>query len=133
MTYDQFIGQVQHRAQLASTDGAVRAVRSTLQTLADRLTPEEARDLAAQLPREIGYFLTHEVQPTERFGLQEFFNRVSQREETDLPVSVYHARVVIEVLQEAVSGGEIQDVRAQLPSEFDPLFESGSKGELTRK
>jgi uncharacterized protein (DUF2267 family) len=38
--------------------------------------------------------------------------------------------VVIEVLQEAVSAGEIEDVRAQLPAEFDPLFDSGSEGTL---
>ncbi|MDQ3922379.1 MAG: DUF2267 domain-containing protein [Actinomycetota bacterium] len=28
----------------------------------------------------------------------------------------------MDVLKEAVSGGEMQDVRRQFPSEFDPLF-----------
>ncbi len=40
--------------------------------------------------------------------------------------AVAHARAVMGVLEEAVSGGEMEDVRRQFPSEFDPLFESGS-------
>lgn len=47
-----------------------------------------------------------------------------------LPDAVHHARVVIEVLSEAISTGEIDDIRSQLPSEFDPLFEAGSKGRM---
>ncbi len=34
-----------------------------------------------------------------------------------------HARAIMSVLQEAVSGGEMKDIRRQFPSEFDPLFE----------
>jgi len=39
-------------------------------------------------------------------------------------------RVVIEVLTEEVTGGEIQKVLAQLPEEYFPLSESGSVGTL---
>ena len=52
------------------------------------------------------------------------------REHADQPDAVYHARVVIEVLSEAVSGGEIQKVLAQLPEDYFTLFESGSIGAL---
>ena len=34
-----------------------------------------------------------------------------------------HSRAVVSVLQEAVSEGEMEDVRRQFPSEFDPLFD----------
>lgn len=44
--------------------------------------------------------------------------------------AVYQARVVIEVLQEAVSPGEIADIKAQLTDDYKPLFESGSSGKL---
>jgi uncharacterized protein (DUF2267 family) len=64
--------------------------------------------------------------------LEEFFERVNHRdEEVDLPRAVYHARVVMEVLQEAVSKGEMEHVRSQLPAEFDSLFEAGSQGEMS--
>ena len=132
MTLDHFVGQVQHRARLASTDEALRAIRCTFETLAERLDFGEAKDLAAQLPRELGAFFAvpeHSV----RMSLDEFFKRVSEREGIDLPVAVYHARVVIEVLQEAVSAGEIQDVKAQLPAEWNVLFDAGSEGRFARK
>lgn len=36
----------------------------------------------------------------------------------------------MEVLGEAISPGEMNDIRFQLPSEFNPLFEAGSQGEI---
>ena len=65
------------------------------------------------------------------FGVREFFVRVGEREGIDLSEATYHARVVIEVVQEAVMPGEIDDDLAQLSDEYRPLFEAGSKGELT--
>jgi uncharacterized protein (DUF2267 family) len=132
MTFDHFVGQVQHRAQLASTDEALRAIRCTFETLAERLTYDEAKDLSAQLPRELAVYFAvpdHSI----RMSLDRFFHRVSEREQVDLPKAIHHARVAIEMLEEAVSAGEIRDVRAQLPRDWDTLFESGSQGRLGRK
>ena len=132
MTYDEFVGQVQSRAKLASTGEAVAAIRATLETLAERLAANAPEKLAAQLPREIGEYLriSSTAGTGESFPLNEFFKRVAAREKVDEPDSVYHARVVIEVLCEAVSGGEIQKVLAQLPEDYFTLFESGSVGAL---
>lgn len=131
MTYDEFIGQVQSRARLGSTGEAVRATRATLEVLGQRLFGGEAKDLAAQLPQEVGYYL-RQGKSNERFGLNEFFRRVSESEGVDLPVAVHHARAVISVVHDAVSQGEIDDVRDQLPEEFAPLFEAGSEGALNK-
>ena len=128
MTFDKIVGEVQHRANLGSKGDAVWAIQCTLQALGQRLTAEEAKDLGAQLPREIAFYL-QTPQHGERLSLDDFFQKVSEREKMDLPEAIYHARVVIEVLTEAVSAGEMQDVRAQLPAEWQPLFEGGSRGE----
>ncbi|HMJ90751.1 MAG TPA: DUF2267 domain-containing protein [Candidatus Acidoferrum sp.] len=126
------MGQVQHRAQLASTEEALRAIRCTFETLAERLSFDEAKDVSAQLPRELAtYFAVPEH--SVRMSLDQFFHRTSEREQVALPKAIHHARVVIEVLEEAVSAGEIKHVRAQLPHDWDPLFESGSQGHLGRK
>jgi uncharacterized protein (DUF2267 family) len=131
MKHDAFIGQVQHRAHLSSRGAAERATRVVLETLAERLAGGEAGNLAAQLPPEIGEHLrNYRLLSGERFSLDEFYQRVSQGESVDLPEAVFHARVVIEVLGEAVSPGEMTDVRAQLPAEFDRLFEAGSSGHM---
>lgn len=99
MKFDEFTGKVQHKANLASTDEALAAIRATLQTLSERLAAQEPQNLAAQLPEEIGRYLETPGK-AERFSVKEFFERVSKREGVDLPVSVYHARAVIDTLQE---------------------------------
>lgn len=123
MQFDEFLGKVQDRARLASRDSAMRATRATLNTLAERLRGNEPTDLAAQLPGEIGEHLQVEgAGAGERFGIDEFIRRVGDREGTGGD-STHHARVVLGVLSEAVSRGEMKDVRQQLPEEFDKLFE----------
>ena len=131
MTHDEFIGHVQHRARLGSRGDAERATRATLETLAERISEGVAENLAAQLPPEIGEHLRRAASGTgESFSLDDFFRRVSERETADLPEAAYHARVVVEVLREATTGGLIDKVREQLPAEFDRLFEAGSEGRM---
>ena len=122
MQYDEFVGQVQHRARLASGGEAIRAISATLGTLAERLYGGEADDLAAQLPREIQPYL-QAIESGRDFDLREFYQRVSEREEVDLPESIYHARAVMSVVMDAVSPGEISDILAQLPEEYGALFQ----------
>jgi uncharacterized protein (DUF2267 family) len=129
--YDEFLGQVRHRARLGSRGEAERATRATLETLAERLVGGEARDLAAQLPPELAHFL----QPPDagigtKLTLDELFETVSMREGVELEEATFHARVVIGVLTEAVSQGEIQDVRVQLPAAFAQLFNVANEGDL---
>ena len=62
--------------------------------------------------------------------LDEFFELVSEREGVDLADATLHARVVIGVLTEAVSQGEIKDVRVQLPAAFAQLFNVENEGDL---
>ncbi len=131
MKYDEFISQVQRRADLASREEAERATRATMETLGERLAGGEAKDLAAQLPPEIAQYLEQAYTGIrEKFSLDEFFWRVSQREGVDLTESTFHARVVVALLSEAVTMGEIEDVRAQLPEDFARLFEVQYEGDL---
>lgn len=134
MQHDEFIGHVQHRARLSSRGEAEKATKATLQTLAERLAGGAAENLASELPQHVADYLVghHDMEVAEEMTLDEFFQRVSEREGVDLPKSIHHARAVIDVLQEAVSPGQIQNIRAQLPDEWDPLFESGSEGEMER-
>src|SRR6266516_6909857 len=124
MKHDEFIGRVQHYARLASRGDAERATRATLETLGERLAGGEPKDLAAQLPPEIAQYLQQAYTGIqEKFSLDEFFWRVSQREGVDLTESTYHARIVIALLSEVVTMGEIEDIRAQLPEDFAKLLE----------
>ena len=133
MKYDEFIKAVQDRGHMDSREEAEKATRATLEALAERLAGGEPHDLASQLPPELAQYLRYEGEETSNpFSLDEFFERVNQSDEdVDLPKAAYHARVVMGVLQDAVTGGEIAHVRSQLPEEYNPLFEAGSQGEIS--
>ncbi len=131
MKYDEFIAQVQRRLELGSREEAERATRATLETLGERLAGGEPKDLAAQLPPEIGVYLLQTLAGTgQGFSLDEFFQRVSERESLPLTEATYHARVIIALLSEIVTVGEIDNVKAQLPADFRELFEVENEGEV---
>ncbi|MFC7009074.1 DUF2267 domain-containing protein [Halalkalicoccus salilacus] len=132
MDHDSFIGQVQNRAELASRGAALSATRATLQTLGERIQEGEATNLAAQLPDELGRFLEEPADTAESFDFGEFISRVAERDENlgdsgidddDLSAAALHARVVVDVLDEAVTEGQIEDIRDQLPEDYGDLFE----------
>lgn len=119
MDHDEFIAQVEHRARLASRGDAERATRATLETLAERITDGAAKNLAAQLPNEIGEHLRRNANEQagtgEQFSLDDFLGRVTERECVDQPAAVFHARVVLEVTEEATTGSLMTKVREQFP------------------
>jgi uncharacterized protein (DUF2267 family) len=121
MTHDEFVGQVQHRAQLPSRGDAEAIIRAALETLGERLQRGAALHLAAQLPPEIGRHL----RDADRFvhlSVEEFYERVAQREDAGLKKAIFHAQCVFDVLCEAVSPGAVHKLREQLPAQFHECF-----------
>ncbi len=134
MNYDTVIGEVQNRAGLDSREDALRAARITLETVSERVDPGAADDVAAQLPDEIGRHLS-KVDEVETFDWDEFVTRVEEKgdydpqdEEAD---AVNHARVVMDVVDDAVTGDVLEDVRAELPNDdWENLFEFVDQDEV---
>ena len=52
------------------------------------------------------------------FSLDEFFQRMSIREDMPTATAREHAHAVMSVPVDALSRGEFEDIRAQLPIEF---------------
>ncbi len=134
MKYEEFIEHVQKRANLASRGEAERATRAALETLAECISPEERYDAASQLPRGLALYLEQPFlgtwnQPapsTKRpFPLEEFFQRMSVREEMPPATAREHAHAVMSVLVSAISRGEFEDIRRQLPIEYYYEFWQG--------
>ena len=134
MKYEEFIEQVQKRAYLASRDEVERATRAALETLAECLSTEERFDAASQLPRGLALYLEqpflgtwHQPTPSKKrnFPLEEFFQRMSIREDVPPPTARQHAHAVMSVLVDAVSRGEFEDIRRQLPVEYYYEFWEG--------
>lgn len=71
-----------------------------------------------------------QVGGAERFSLDDFVARVGERAGVDPPAAAFDARVVLEVVDEATTGGITANLREQLPAEFDRLFDAGSTGPM---
>jgi uncharacterized protein (DUF2267 family) len=118
---EQFIAEVKNLAELGSDEDAQKATRATLETLRERLAGEELLDLAAQLPPEIAPYVEG-AGGRESFSVEEFYERVARKEGVSNDEAIRHARTVATVLQTAVTGGELEDIRSQLGNGYEEIF-----------
>ena len=133
MDFDTFLGRVESRGQLASTEDALRATRITFETLGRRVDSEAAARLGAQLPGELERFLTKE-EGVERFAWEAFVDRLVEAGDYGPDGggdAAHHARVVLSVVDDATTDGTVDVVRERLPAEedWDELFALVDRGE----
>ncbi|QIN79915.1 DUF2267 domain-containing protein [Rubrobacter marinus] len=130
MDEQEFLGEVQRRAGLASVREAEATTGATLTALGEYLVGYEGLDLASRLPEGLATTLRRE--PPDRpqiISLNDFLFRVGEEEGTDPDddadptEALPRARAVMSVVLEAVAPDEAEDLRLQFPSEFAPLFE----------
>jgi uncharacterized protein (DUF2267 family) len=128
MAVDQkeFLGTVEGEAGLSRQE-AERDVDATLQTLAERISRGEAQDIALELPLELrGPLLSGGEDPVS-FPVDEFVRRVAVRERVSEDVATKHARAVFAALTLHVSPKEIQDMVAQLSSDYADLLPAAAR------
>jgi len=112
--------------ETASHESAKRATAAVFHALRDRLTPDEADQVMAQLPRELKEVWEAGEAPERRpvkLDREEFYARVqrdtgvaSSREGRWLTLAVFMA------LQKQLSPGEAEDVLAQLPKDLKEVW-----------
>jgi uncharacterized protein (DUF2267 family) len=120
--FQGFLAIVGERADL-STAEAERAAQAVLQTLGERLSVGQARDLADELPPELRPWVLTDRRP-DPFHADEFLRRVAARENVDPVTAGRHARAVFAALGRSVSHRELADATAELPRDFEPLLAS---------
>lgn len=126
MQRDEFIAKVVKTGEFGGHEEAEAAIEATFATLRERLAGNEPNNLASQIPGDLGEPLRGEG-GREGFALAEFYRRVAEKGNVDESQAIRHARAVALVLQEAVTTGEMDDVRGQLKPEYEELF--GRPGE----
>lgn len=127
MTTLQFYRTVIDESGQANREVAKRAAAAVFHALRDRLTPEEADQVLAQLPRELKALWEAGEAPSRRpakLHRKDFYERV--KAEAGL-ASVREARwytvAVFAALKEQLSPGEAGDVQAQLPKDLKAVWE----------
>lgn len=96
-------------------------VMGVLETLGERLYKKHREHLAAQLPNELKPFVL-KYSKTELFSLELFYHHVAARAKLLFHDSIKQSRAVSRVLQEAVAEGELRDIFAEIPPEYDELL-----------
>ena len=122
MNYGEFMKEVRERSGL-DREQAERAVRATLNTLAQRLAGGEAKDLASQLPEELKttVMVTTGAGKGEPMSLQEFVATVADREGCPPDAARDHVKAVMATLRDAVTDKEFEEVMGQLDREYRVL------------
>lgn len=126
MTYDEFSEEVQKRTELENELEASTAIAATLSTLAERLNPEERERLAAQLPEDLKKLMTITGE-ADKLSIDAFFDRVSQRMGVGRERAEVITDEVISIFSEAITDGEVDEMKDQLPEEYRELFETESR------
>ena len=122
MQFDDFITRVQEQARLDTREESVQLTRAVLETLGERLDRKVRNGLEAQLPNELKEFLLARAEHGDLYDVHEFYNRVGARADLTYRDATERTRQVISVLREAIPGGEIEDIREDLPPEYQELF-----------
>lgn len=110
----------------ASPEQAWSALRAVLHSLRDRLIPEEAIQLAAQMPMIIRGMYYEGWRPLLAPNLERDLNSFLNSIRENLRganVDAHHAATaVFRLLERKITAGEISDVKAALPKEIRALW-----------
>lgn len=129
---NEWLRQLGAELGLANAHATLLALRSVLHALRDRLEPNEAADLAAQMPLLIKgvYFdgWNSSAPPLKARTKDEFLALVRKSLSRGMPDADAErvTRAVFKLLAERISQGEIEDVRGMLPAELADLWPEGA-------
>jgi uncharacterized protein (DUF2267 family) len=123
---EALVERVAKAARYDDVERALRATEAVLETLGERLAAGEVEDLEALLPGELRPALELgklHARKAERFDVDEFLSRVSEREgRVTYDEALDDARFVCKVLRETLPQPELDDILAELPRSYDELL-----------
>ncbi|MEU9560074.1 DUF2267 domain-containing protein [Streptomyces fumanus] len=122
MRADEFLARVRDRGEYHSQEEAEQVTEAVLWVLASRIVPEEATDLAEQLPAPLDDALRLERGRPEPFDREEFLRRVAEQTGARPRTAEWDTGAVLSTVAETVSAGQVGHLLDQLPSDWADLF-----------
>jgi uncharacterized protein (DUF2267 family) len=121
MKLSEFYRRIQRMLEIDANE-VRRTCDATLKALFARLTPDEARHLAAQLPHQLrDRFVVK--RGFERLSGEEVVDRVAMELDCDDYEAIRRIRAVFRVVREAVSAGAVDHALEQLPADVQAVLE----------
>lgn len=120
---DEFLAKVQERGEYADKHEARHVTAIVLNLLGQRLAGTERHDLAAQLPAGIDQLVTPDEEASlASFGVEEFLARIAARLDGSPQTAEWDASAVLCTTAEAITGGQLNQILAQLQPGYATLF-----------
>ncbi len=116
MQYRELVKTVQDYSGFSDSE-ADEALRVFIETLSARLEGGEREDFASQLPSELKD-LALSVTETINFNRNDLYQTVSELQEIEEPHARKQVKAVWSALKDALSEGQINDIRDQLPQDL---------------
>ncbi|MGP4058848.1 DUF2267 domain-containing protein [Mycobacterium sp. 4D054] len=120
MENDRFFSIIEREAGV-DRETAQTVARSTLVTLAQRVTPGALHKVQVQAPEGVRTWLSPKA-PRELFDADEFVARVAQQTGTDADTARRYAHAALLALSRAVSADAWETLIRELPADFAPLL-----------
>jgi uncharacterized protein (DUF2267 family) len=121
MPLDEFLQWVCDRGGI-DRETALLAAEAVLETLAERIAGGEVDDLAKELPAEFRPALERGRRSSggqaQKMPLEEFVQRIADREGVPVDVAAMHARAVLNTVRDAVVAKEWHDISSELPRSY---------------
>ena len=124
MDYKTILKRIKKRRGLEDTKQAEQLLEAVLKTLGERIGQTERENLGAQLPKGLKKTLVDEPERRQQewISLEEFYTRISERSGLSFELASQVTKEIMDVLQEATSAGEMDDLKKQLPVEYRRIF-----------
>jgi uncharacterized protein (DUF2267 family) len=115
MKYREMIKRVQNYSGFSDSESK-EALQLMVETLSVHLTEGERKDFASQLPQELeDIALT--VLPTEQNSNEDILRQFMELQDIDEPRAKKQIKAAWKAIKDAISPGEIEDIKAQLKPE----------------
>ncbi len=131
----EWLNDVQEELHLRNRDESYDAMRAVFHTLRDRLPVNEAVELAAQLPVLLrgvyyeGWRPVDKPEKVDRNGFLAHIDNQLNRQQPDMqkedPVRI--TKGVFKVLEKRITGGELKDIKDNLPNDILTLWSDQSR------
>lgn len=114
MTFREMVKKMQHYSGFSDKESE-ESLQLMTESLAVHLTEGERKDFASQLPQEL-QAIALSVMPTKETSKQDILQQFMSLQDIDEPRAKKQILCAWKTLKDAITPGEIEDIRAQLPN-----------------